>query len=107
MQYVKGDKDAQKHLPKVMKDSLKSSSSGPKGSRSFSTSAIRRQEQMALAKEPVSTEFNAEGVRFGVVPFPLAAENRLKTRYDPVVEQVTNLLMEHGKKSVAQRVRLH
>ncbi|EOD50183.1 putative 30s ribosomal protein s7 protein [Neofusicoccum parvum UCRNP2] len=101
-EYVKGDKDAQKHLPQVMKDSLKASS-GLKGSRSFSTSAIRREEQMALTQEPASVEPSAEGVKFGVVPFPLPAENRLKGRYDPVVQQVTNLLMQHGKKSVAQR----
>lgn len=60
---------------------------------------------MAVAPAPATTEMTAEGVKFGVVPFPLPAENRLKSRYDPVVEQVTNLLMQHGKKSVAQRVR--
>ncbi|EKG13280.1 Ribosomal protein S7 [Macrophomina phaseolina MS6] len=102
-EYVKGDKEAQKHLPQVMKDSLKAGSSGPKGTRSFSTSAIRRQEQLAVAPDAASTELSAEGVKFGVVPFPLPAENRLKSRYDPVVQQVTNLLMQHGKKSVAQR----
>ncbi|KKY19406.1 putative 30s ribosomal protein s7 [Diplodia seriata] len=101
-EYVKNDKEAQKHLPKVMRDSLKNSS-GPKGSRSYSTSAVRRQEQMEMTPEPVSTELTAEGVKFGLVPFPMPAENRLKSRYDPVVEQVTNLLMQHGKKSVAQR----
>ncbi|KAK0664766.1 37S ribosomal protein S7 [Lasiodiplodia hormozganensis] len=101
-EYIKNDKEAYKHLPKVMQDSLKNSS-GPKGSRSYSTSAIRRQEQLAVAPAPATTEITAEGVKFGVVPFPLPAENRLKSRYDPVVEQVTNLLMQHGKKSVAQR----
>ncbi|OJD40727.1 30s ribosomal protein s7 [Diplodia corticola] len=101
-EYVKNDKEAQKHLPKVMRDSLKNSS-GAKGSRSYSTSAVRRQEQTAVASGPVTTPMTAEGVKFGLVPFPMPAENRLKSRYDPVVEQVTNLLMEHGKKSVAQR----
>ena len=37
---------------------------------------------------------------------PIPAELNMKHRYDPVVEQVTNLIMQHGKKSVAQRVGL-
>ncbi len=35
---------------------------------------------------------------------PLPSNAHLKHRYDPLVEQVTKLLMRHGKLSVAQRV---
>jgi hypothetical protein len=44
------------------------------------------------------------GHKFGLPVLPLAKNNHLKYRYDVVVNQVTNLIMRHGKKSVAQRV---
>ncbi|KAG0648944.1 37S ribosomal [Hyphodiscus hymeniophilus] len=43
------------------------------------------------------------GHKFGLPQLPLPSNNNLKHRYDPVVSQVTNLLMKHGKKGVAQR----
>jgi small subunit ribosomal protein S7 len=45
-----------------------------------------------------------EGHKFGLPNLPIPSDSNLKYRYDPVVSQVTNLLMRHGKKSVAQRV---
>lgn len=42
--------------------------------------------------------------KYGIPELPLASNLNLKRRYDPVVNQVTNLIMRHGKKSVAQRV---
>jgi hypothetical protein len=48
--------------------------------------------------------FNDLGHKFGIPELPLPSTHNLKHRYDPVVSQVTNLLMRHGKKGVAQRV---
>jgi small subunit ribosomal protein S7 len=45
------------------------------------------------------------GLKFEMPTLPLPKGGHVQRRYDPVVEQVTNLLMRHGKKSVAQRVR--
>lgn len=45
------------------------------------------------------------GLKFEMPSLPLPKDGHVKHRYDPVVEQITNLLMRHGKKSVAQRVR--
>jgi small subunit ribosomal protein S7 len=45
-----------------------------------------------------------QGHKFGLPSLPLPSNTHLKHRYDPVVEQVTKLLMRHGKLSVAQRV---
>jgi small subunit ribosomal protein S7 len=45
------------------------------------------------------------GLKFEMPSLPLPKDGHVKHRYDPVVEQVTNLLMRHGKKSVAQSVR--
>ncbi|KAH8668152.1 ribosomal protein S7 domain-containing protein [Tricladium varicosporioides] len=43
------------------------------------------------------------GHKYGIPELPLPPNANLHHRYDPVVEQVTNLLMRHGKLSVAQR----
>ncbi|KAK8165370.1 ribosomal protein S7 domain-containing protein [Phyllosticta citrichinensis] len=121
---IRKDKEAQKHLPKVMRDSLKSSAPG--GSRSFSTSAVVRQEmqesgQMEPADEMLPIEFpndtgvqafsenrfvtplNEHGLKFPPVPMPMPAEDRLKSRQDPVVGFFTNMLMKHGEKAAAER----
>ncbi|KAK8254240.1 30S ribosomal protein-like protein S7 [Phyllosticta capitalensis] len=119
---IKKDKEAQKHLPKVIRDSLESSA--PSGSRSFSTSAVTRQEmgqQMEPADAALPLEFpnetgvqafsenlfvtplNEQGLKFAPVPMPMPAEDRLKSRLDPVVSFFTNMLMKHGEKAAAER----
>lgn len=45
----------------------------------------------------------AEGHKFGLPELPIPSDGNLKYRDDPIVQQVTNLLMKDGKKSVAQR----
>ena len=42
--------------------------------------------------------------KYGLPDLPLPKNANFKYRYDPVVAQVTNLLMKDGKLSVAQRV---
>ncbi|KAJ4397911.1 hypothetical protein N0V91_010603 [Didymella pomorum] len=105
---VKGDKEAQKNLPKVMQDAIKQGNKtpAPKGSRSYSTMTTRSNEGAdmglvdfeAASKLPVTP-----GLKFEAPTLPLPKDGHVKHRYDPVVDQVTNLLMRHGKKSVAQR----
>lgn len=46
----------------------------------------------------------AQGHKFGMPPNPMPKQSHLRKRYDPIVEQVTNLLMRHGKKAAAQKV---
>ncbi|KAJ4295163.1 hypothetical protein N0V90_007173 [Kalmusia sp. IMI 367209] len=108
---VKGDKAAQDKLPKVMQDALKSkSNSAPKGSRSYSTTTTPiggggsggfDMGLMSFTSPPTTPEI--PGLKFDMPVLPLPKDGHLKHRYDPVVDQVTNLLMRHGKKSVAQR----
>lgn len=45
------------------------------------------------------------GHKFPLPTIPLPPQSHLKRRYDPVVEQITKLMMVDGKLSVAQRVR--
>ena len=114
---MKRDEDALKYAPKVIRDQA-----AKKGTRSYSTSARLYQEvteQPTGAADPsiatvasmidLATEQAAEnipGLKFGM-PAPLPKTENYKSRYDPVVEQFTKLLMEDGKLSRAQKVVLH
>jgi small subunit ribosomal protein S7 len=106
---VKGDKAAQENLPKVMKDKLKANNNAaPKGSRSYSTMTTQTGSNgldMGLVDVQAATTLpQTPGLKFEMPTLPLPKDGHVKHRYDPVVEQVTNLLMRHGKKSVAQSV---
>lgn len=123
---VAGDKEAQAKLPKVMKDALKAQK--PSNSRSFSTSAIRRTDpyqgyQGPMGSPSQSTDATivasgneqitdpasraiAQGVKFGLPTLPLPANYNLHHRYDPLIDQMVGLLIQHGKKDVARRVCL-
>lgn len=52
----------------------------------------------------VLEEAESEGHIFGLPELPIPSTSHIKHRYDPIIEQVTNLLMQDGKKSKAQRV---
>ncbi|KAH3919188.1 hypothetical protein HBI56_100970 [Parastagonospora nodorum] len=104
---VKNDKDAQEKLPKVMKDKLKANANAaPKGSRSYSTMTTQTSSQgldMGLVDVQSAAKLpQIPGLKFEMPTLPLPKDGHVKRRYDPVVEQVTNLLMRHGEKSVAQ-----
>jgi small subunit ribosomal protein S7 len=116
LQVVKGDASAQEKLPKVMKEAIKANPNAktqpnvaPKGSRSYSTSTTPIGgsgilDTALLGFNPATTTPQIPGLKFELPVLPIPKDAHVKHRYDPVVEQVTNLLMRHGKKSVAQRV---
>ena len=79
------------------------SSPNPKGSRAFSTMARRMQAQTEVSTTE-SSAVTTEGLKFGLPAYPLARTDQMRHRYDPVVEQVTKLIMEDGKLAAAQRV---
>lgn len=90
----------------------------PSGSRSFSTSTRRLQD---LQKEQINpddasaalvanmvanVDFQAAelaGLKFSA-PKPLAKTDNFRSRYEPLLEQFTKLLMRDGKLSAAQKV---
>ncbi|KAF4159971.1 hypothetical protein CNMCM6069_000477 [Aspergillus lentulus] len=107
------DKDALKHMPKVMQDQLKRSS----GNRSFSTFTRRYQPDLQGQDLPdpsvavVANMINqvnqdvAElhpGLKFPA-PESLPKTENFRERYDPLLEQFTKLLMRDGKLSKAQK----
>lgn len=97
------DEKAQENAPKVMQDDKATNS--PKGSRPYSTSARTRAE-LSVGPETTSVQGYGEGQGhiFGLPTLPLPSGSHMKHRYDPVVTQVTKLIMQDGKLSVAQRV---
>ncbi|KAF2689950.1 ribosomal protein S7 [Lentithecium fluviatile CBS 122367] len=106
---VKGDKSAQDKLPKVMKDAIKTQpNTAPKGSRAYSTTTASIAGDGGLDMglvdfKPPTTAPQIPGLRFALPVLPIPKDAHVKHRYDPVVDQVTNLLMRHGKKAAAQR----
>ncbi|KAF2468611.1 ribosomal protein S7 [Lindgomyces ingoldianus] len=105
---VKDDKEAISKLPKVMQNALKAKplDSTPKCSRSYSTTTTPTTAggvDLGLVDFNLKTRPEVPGVKFGLPTLPIPKDAHVKHRYDPVVDQVTNLLMRHGEKSVAQR----
>ena len=47
----------------------------------------------------------SQGHIFGLPALPMPRTAHLKHRYEPIVQQVTGLIMKSGKLGVAQRVR--
>lgn len=80
-----------------------------------SSAPVQTQEQAASASEEQAMEAfmdeegleEDEGHKFGLPTLPLPPGSNLRKRYEPIVDQVTKLLMRDGKLSVAQRVRRH
>ncbi|KAK2629345.1 hypothetical protein QTJ16_000165 [Diplocarpon rosae] len=96
------DEESRKKAPEVIKEKMEDSKANTADSTSFAN-------LLALAQlHNVSTGGHASdpvdlGHRFGLPDLPIPANANLKYRYDPIVSQVTTLLMKHGKLSVAQR----
>ena len=102
MKVLKRDEKAQQNAPKVLRDDAESSA--PKGTRSYSTSARRLTQTQAIINLGPA-ELEPSGQIYGLPELPLPSTSHIKHRYDPIIKQVTNLLMRDGKLSVAQRVR--
>jgi small subunit ribosomal protein S7 len=115
---LKEEKDTRQHAPEVLKQDVKAGSSGakpdtdPSGKRSFSTMARRRMEVEPHATAPMdpailnsfrtsSREVSTQdsGLKF---PTPVTPLPQMKNRHDPIVTQLTNLMMRDGKKAKAE-----
>lgn len=64
--------------------------------------ALQQLELAVYGVQPWDPEI--QGHKFGVPEPPAAKDRNHKTRYHPVVEQMTKLLMRDGKLAKAQRV---
>ena len=100
-QILKRDVESREKSPQVIKDEMSNEVAAETASFE-NLLALGRIENIAaggLASDPVDLTH-----KFGLPTLPLPSDANLKYRYDPVVTQITNLLMKDGKKSVAQRV---
>ncbi|KAL4886748.1 ribosomal protein S7 domain-containing protein [Aspergillus karnatakaensis] len=120
------DKEAQKHAPKVFQNQVKK---GPASSRSFSTSSrlgqLESQSQNLPEGDPASDAVSAAlvqsmieqatqhaegltqpdldpGLKFPA-PETLPKSENYRTRYEPLLEQFTKLMMRDGKLAIAQK----
>lgn len=113
------DQEAAKHAPKIMQDMMKKN---PSGGRSFSTSIRRaleheRQPQPQpqpdeasaalvanmIAEADLTAAEKVTGLKFAL-PDEMPKTENFRTRYEPLLEQFTKLLMEDGKLTRAQKV---
>ena len=93
-------------------------STDPSGTRSFSTFARRRMDMQTTIPSqpplppsmipttsplPTTTQEGKKGHKYPLPDLPIPNTSQKDHRYDPIVAQITNLLMRDGKKSVAQR----
>lgn len=86
-QVLKRDPDGQDKAPEVIKEEIQPA-----------------KRTNALASTGEADRVPAAGYKFDLPALPLPSKSHLRHRYEPLVEQVTNLMMRDGKKSVAQRV---
>ena len=101
LQILNRDDAAEEKKPEVLKE--KPEFKTPNGTRSFSTMARRRADVVTTTGDESAVE--SSGHIFGLPALPIPARAHLKHRYEPIVQQVTGLIMRSGKLGVAQRVR--
>lgn len=99
IQILGRDSEATDKAPKVLQEKAKASS--PSGSRSYSTSARKQQEAIIRFEDQGIEGLNHN---FDLPELPLGPREHFRYRYDPVVKQITMLLMRDGKLATAQRV---
>jgi small subunit ribosomal protein S7 len=90
------DKEGAKKAPEILKDQTNPT---PKGSRSYSTSAVRRGQLMI---SPASKIADPSQYIFELPELPLPPHSNLKHRYPPIVDRVSRLIMRDGKLARAQ-----
>jgi len=109
-QILERDPELRETAPEVLKDKLQheqhqAESAGDAESTTFENLlALGQIEAIAHGGEASDVTAATVGYKFPLPELPLPPFSNRKERYDPVVDQVTNLIMKDGKLSVAQRV---
>ncbi|ESZ94665.1 hypothetical protein SBOR_4916 [Sclerotinia borealis F-4128] len=101
---LKRDQEGKDKAPEVIKEDIKDASSASALSQDISFAnllALGRLGHLENGANP--NDLTIDGHKFGLPELPIPSDHNMKHREDPVVSQVTNMIMQHGKKSVAQR----
>ncbi len=105
-QILQRNEEGRDKAPAVIKEEIDSNKADAAESTSFANLlALGQIENIATGghgTDPVTVD--TVGHKYGLPELPLPKNANLKYRYDPIVSQVTNLLMKDGKLGVAQRV---
>ena len=117
-QILKRDEQGKEKAPQVLKEETRKDS--PPSTRSFSTYTRRRSPELPLHAVDTSSAHEEDvaiaalsnsndGLRnqghiYGLPTLPLTKNMHLKHREDPLVDQVTKLIMQSGRLSRAQSV---
>ncbi|KAL2075623.1 hypothetical protein VTL71DRAFT_566 [Oculimacula yallundae] len=102
---IERDPESIEHAPEIVKEEMEN----PKSKKADAADTTSFANLLALGQlQNISTGGRATdpvnlGHKFGLPELPLPSNGNLKYRYDPVVTQVTSLLMKDGKLSAAQR----
>ncbi|TGO61736.1 hypothetical protein BCON_0025g00640 [Botryotinia convoluta] len=101
---LKRDQKGKDKAPEVIKEDIKDTQSASALSQEISFANLMALGRLGhLENGANASDLTIDGHKFGLPELPIPSNNNLKYRYDPVVSQVTNMMMQHGKKSVAQR----
>jgi len=105
-QILQRDEEGREKAPEIIKEEMDSNKANAGDSTTFANLlSLGQLESIAAGghgTDPVTVD--TVGHKYGLPDLPLPKNANFKYRYDPVVSQVTNLLMKDGKLSVAQRV---
>lgn len=101
LQILQRDEEGREKAPEVIKQGMDATNVVTQNQEAESVSfenllALGRLERIAAG--------SVTGHKFELPKLPIPSKMNIHHRYDPVVDQVTNLIMLHGKLSVAQRV---
>jgi small subunit ribosomal protein S7 len=104
VQILKRDEEGMEKAPQVIKEEIDGTKNAAENENTTFAKLLAWGQLEAIAAGGHANDVNIPGHKFGLPNLPLPSSSNLKHRYEPVVEQVTKLLMRHGKLSVAQRV---
>lgn len=96
------DEESKEKAPEVIKEEMDKIRNSAEHTSFANLLALGQIE--AVASGGHASDVGISGSKFELPDLPLPSTSNLRHRYDPVVEQVTKLIMRHGKLSVAQKV---
>lgn len=103
-QILQRDEEGKEKAPEVVKEEMDGTKASANADMTTFANLLALGQMENIAAGGHGSDPVTMGHKYGVPGLPLASNLNFKRRYDPVVNQVTNLIMKHGKKSVAQRV---
>lgn len=103
-QILERTEEGKEKAPGVIKEDINGGSKADAADATTFANLLALGQMENIASGGHGNDMVTIGHKHGLPTLPIPSTNNMKHRYDPLVTQVTNLLMRDGKKSVAQRV---